>query len=231
ENIDLRGYDTELFGSPELTEEIRTAFGFADTIGKAEPQAHPALPSAATLSRMRQFNEILLRYLADGRRHVPRQLWRGLLSEMALPGDPPDPASLGAISRRFHAANLALADDHGIDPGLFALPPEAAEWQEAPPERGFRASQYLLAARFRIDKASKEKYATRAGELGTRIEVAPLPAPAAPEPPTPPGLSDTARAILPPLAVQKFESLRTTSYAPHNKIGAIDEEQLAAAYD
>ncbi len=230
-NIDLRGYSPEQFSAPEVTEELRAAFGIADTIGRADPQEASPHPSAATMARKRQFNEILLRYLADGRRHLPRQLWRGLLSETALPGDPPDPAGLGAVSRRFHPENLALAEAHGIDPTLFELPQDAPAWQEAPPERGFRASQYLLAARFRIDKASKEKYATRAGELGTRMEIATPPEPAAAPDPAPPGLSDTARAILPPLAVQKFESLRATSYAPHNRIGAVDEEQLAAAFD
>ena len=35
---------------------------------------------------------------------------------------------------------------------------------------------------------------------------------------------------MPPLAVQNFEKLRGGPFAPHNRLGAVDEEQLAAAY-
>ena len=35
---------------------------------------------------------------------------------------------------------------------------------------------------------------------------------------------------MPPLAVQNFETLRTSSFAPHNKMGSVNEEELAAAY-
>ena len=35
---------------------------------------------------------------------------------------------------------------------------------------------------------------------------------------------------MPPLAVKNFEKLKTSPYAPHNRIGAVNEEELAAAY-
>ena len=35
---------------------------------------------------------------------------------------------------------------------------------------------------------------------------------------------------MPPLAEQNIEKLRTSPFAPHNKLGAVNEEELAAAY-
>ena len=35
---------------------------------------------------------------------------------------------------------------------------------------------------------------------------------------------------MPPLAVQSFEKLRTSSFQPHNRLGMVNEEDLAAAY-
>jgi len=48
--------------------------------------------------------------------------------------------------------------------------------------------------------------------------------------PTLTGLSAAAKDLMPPQAVENFEKLKLSWFRPHNMLGAIDEEQLAAAY-
>lgn len=221
-------YEPEVFNSADALEAVKRCFDIELNLGRIDPVSAPALPSSATLARHRQFNEILLKYLANGDKHVPRQLWRGLLAEMSVNGPAPDPGSLAAITKRFDPVIGALSLNHpALEDAEFPTPDPADTWQEADPTRGFRASQYLLAAAFRIEKATKEKFETRLNELK-------LSPPAAATPAKPgshdSGLTEAARKLMPPLAVQNFEKLKTSSFAPHNRMGAVDEEQLAAAY-
>ena len=243
--LSLRAYADDVFAPETIIDEIRTAFGIAETIGKAQglPEALPM--SAAWMARARQFNALLLRLLAQGDRHVPRQLWRSFISEVSVPGPAPVPGDLAQISGRFSKANAELILRHPeLDDDTFTIPTAGKPWTEADPDRGFRASQYLLAFLFRIEKATKEKLAQRVEDLADRDTASPDPtapsrrpapsaaaaAPVAPAAPKADGLTDTARALMPPQAVQNFEKLRTSSFAPHNRLGAVDEEQLAAAY-
>lgn len=234
--LTVRAYAEDLFAPDTITDEIRGAFDIRETIGKAQglPESPPM--SAAWMARARQFNAILLKLLALGERHVPRQLWRSFITELAVPGPAPLTGSLSKLSQRFEAANAELILRHPeLDDDTFLPPKPGKAWTEADPERGFRASQYLLAYLFRIERATKEKLAQRVDDLADRDTAPIAPAPAAPAAVPAPavkadGLTDTARALMPPQAVQNFEKLKTSSFAPHNRLGAVDEEQLAAAY-
>ncbi|WP_322865680.1 glycosyltransferase family 2 protein [Aquicoccus sp. G2-2] len=107
----------------------------------------------------------------------------------------------------------------------------AKPWQEADPGNGYRASQYLLSFMWRIDKASREERKEKLAALAEIATDTPEQTAAAPaEEASPDGLSKTARAILPPLAKQNFTKLRQSSFAPHNKLGMVNEDELAAAY-
>ncbi|SLN34768.1 hypothetical protein TRL7639_01605 [Falsiruegeria litorea R37] len=235
----VRAYAEDLFAPDTITDEIRAAFGINETIGKAQALPERAPMSAAWMARARQFNAILLKLLAQGDRHVPRQLWRSFITEISVPGPTTPAGSLSQISDRFSKANAELILRHPeLDDDTFQSPKACDPWTEADPERGYRASQYLLAFLFRIDKATKEKFTQRVEDLTDR-GVIPAAVPTATAPPMPKaapaepmkdGLTDTARALMPPQAVQNFEKLKTSSFAPHNRLGAVDEEQLAAAY-
>jgi hypothetical protein len=108
--------------------------------------------------------------------------------------------------------------------------PRAKEiWAEATPGRGFRASQYLLAFLWRIDHATEAARRELAGDLARLRSTSPPAAAAGPMPEVD-GLSPAALAIMPPLAVQNFEKLRASSFKPHNKLGKVNEDDLAAAY-
>ncbi|MBT3140901.1 glycosyltransferase family 2 protein [Phaeobacter gallaeciensis] len=243
-------YDQDLFGSREAVDAITRAFEIPFNIGRAEEATPEVPPSAASLARGRQFNEMLLRFLKLKNKHVPRQLWRGLQAELQINSPSPDPTMLGALSKRFEAANSALMLDHQmLDEDIVPNGP-AQPWVEADPDRGFRASQYLLSALFRIQKATKEKGEERRAELSEHLiapvvksassplpqhtaeTVAPTPIKPAPAPVSEPfeRLTASARASMPPQALPNLEKLKTSSFAPHNRLGAVDEEQLAAAY-
>lgn len=300
--FDLHSIDEdELYGAAG-TEALRRAFDLPAPIGKAEPEAPPAAPSAAWQTRCRLFNEAALRLLARRETVLPRQLWRKLLAEMKVPGDPIDPGSLFALSDRFAGDIAALCARHpGLDPAQMAPAPRAEPWQEADPTRGFRATQYLAAFHWRIRQATKEHLAERARDLArlaqtgradaptpagpaqdpqsatgpkatalastgddrseapppsgryakALLEQAPLaghaPAPkaspdraqdepgeAAAAPPTAtdidPLLSPEARRLMPPLAKQNFARLQGSRFAPHNRLGTVNEDDRAAPY-
>ena len=87
---------------------------------------------------------------------------------------------------------------------------------------------------WRIDKATREARKTKAADLA-RLNGGTTPAPAL-EPAAEveeqnTDLTPTARKLMPPLAIQNFEKLRTSSFAPHNRLGAVNEEDLAAPYE
>jgi glycosyl transferase family 2 len=234
-SMTLRPYDADLFASDLVTEELRAAFGIDDTIGKAIPAAEPDQPSAAWVARGRQLNALLLHVLAERKRILPRKLWRTFMSEIAVAGDPIAPGSLAAISDRFAADTDALIRSHpALSAKLFTAPPAGEDWTEADPTRGYRASQYLLSFLYRIDKATREERKAKAADLarinGRKPDARTPPVRDHAKPDLPDELTPAARKLMPPLAVQNFEKLKTSSFAPHNKLGAVDEEQLAAAY-
>lgn len=219
-SVTLRSHDAERFARADITEELRAAFDIKDSIGTAEAAPLPDPPSAAWLARARQLNALLVQVLSDSKRNLPRPLWRDFIEEIAVDGDPIAPGGLSAVSKRFSAANAALLKAHpGLDQDMFRQPHTAAPWAEADPQRGFRASQYLMSFMFRIDKA------TRTARKGKAAKPAPQD-----NAPRPDGPSPTARALMPPLAIENFEKLRKSPFAPHNRLGAVNEEELAAAY-
>ncbi|WP_425043780.1 glycosyltransferase family 2 protein [Primorskyibacter sp. S87] len=231
-SVHLRGYDPDRFSSPEATEEVRDAFEIRSTLGKAPTSAVPAAPSAAWLARGRQLNDLILKVLESRNKILPRQLWRSFINEIEIGGLPIPPGSASVISDRFAAANAELAGSHaGLDHSQFDRPDKGMGWTEADTEMGFRASQYLLTFMFRIEKATREQRKAKAADLA-RINGSTPAAPSKPKAAASPedGLTETARALMPPLAVQNFEKLKTSSFAPHNRLGSVNEEELAAAH-
>lgn len=224
-SVTFRPYDAALFAGEDATGEIRAAFGIEPTIGKAGRISDAPLPSAAWVTRGRLLNTLLLRLLGSRKRILTRQLWKSFLNEISIESPPVDPGFLTPISDRFAASNSELAARHdGFGPDFFAPPEPAGKWREADPQNGFRASQYLLSFMFRIDRATRAHEKSRSADLA-QAQTPMAGAPAAN------GLSATARKLMPPQAVQNFETLKSSPFAPHNRLGAVDEEALAAAYE
>jgi hypothetical protein len=237
----LRTLDHDRLWSDGATEVLRDSFDIADTIGKAVEETPPRDPSAAWLTRARQFNDVVLRLLARHEQILPRPLWRKFLGEIKVHSDPIAAGSLSAISERFSKDIKALAADH---PGLIldhiTADAKQPDWTEVDPTLGFRPTQYLMAFRWRIQQATKEALADKVADLAELGDAAPTTLPPTslhrPEPTEAmPNvidaiLSPSARALMPPLAKQNFVKLQKSTFAPHNRLGQVNEEQCAAAY-
>ncbi|MDU8926687.1 glycosyltransferase family 2 protein [Alisedimentitalea sp. MJ-SS2] len=247
-SMSLRPYDADRLHGVDVTGEIRDTFGITANIGRAEPVDPPAHPSAAWLARARQLNELLLKVLGSRKRILPRMLWRKFINEIAIDGPAIDPGALSEISTAFAPASKALLKAHpALTKACLTPDPAADAWEEADPGNGYRASQYLLSFMWRIDKATREAKTTKLAALNqlngsahTAEARAHATAPAGDfhgksaasggdEAPAD-GLSEVARKIMPPLAQQNFEKLQHSSFAPHNRLGRVNEEELAAAY-
>ncbi len=240
-SVTFRAFDADVFAAENVTDELAGAFGVDGVIGKADPARLAPQPSAAWLARGRQLNALLLQVLAKGDYIVPRQLWRAFMGEMRVDGPPIDPAALSGFDARFAQANTALAAEYGLDPDLFTTGKGACDWTEADPTQGFRASQYLLAFMYRIERATKAERKARKGEAAPTKAAKPAskarksdPQSSSTKPTTAKspanGPSAAARKLMPPLAIEKYATLSGTAYAPHNRIGAVNEEALAAAF-
>ena len=255
-SLTLRRSDAPEILGADATEEIRATFGIDETLGRAAPATPSGQPAAAWVTRARQLNALLHRLQDVTGQIVPRPLWQKLIQEVRIDGDPIDPASLSELVKPLEADLQGLM---ASQPALAGLLPEqakarkttarakaAAPLPEADPGQGFRASQYLLAFRARIERAQRlaEKEARQDGGKGqppATIAAAPVAdrpasAPAAPPKPaargkTPPAtLSDVAARIMPPLAVENFHKLHASPFRPHNRLGMVNEEELAGAY-
>lgn len=216
----LRSYDPQVWAREDFTGELQAAFDIRDQIGKAEQWEPPVEPSAEWLARARQMNALLVRLLARGELAMPRQLWKKFLDELKVDGSPVDPASLFAVSEYFAARNRALCDAHpALSPELMHPAAPAEPWREPPPCMGFRASQYLLAWLWRIERATAEQ---------AKAQQVPEADDAAAE--APDGITPEARRVMSPQAVEKFRSLQGSSFKPHNRLGRVNEEELAEAF-
>jgi hypothetical protein len=237
--VHLHSYNEDAFAASDAPKAICATFGIEGNIGKAEAIVPPAPTPAASLARGRQLNTLILRVLASRQRILPRQMWRSFVQDVAVEGSPLDLATLHPITTHFAAGLRSLVKEHaGLDADTFKAPDAKGDWAEADPKYGFRPSQYLLGYMWRIDKATREEQQKRAEDLArlagtvSASNDAPAAQEAAPrgEDDAPDGLSASARELMPPLAVQNFEKLRTSSFAPHNKMGSVNEEELAPAY-
>lgn len=215
----LRPYRPEVFHGPEVVDEIREMLGLDGTIGKAEPPAMPAPPSAETLARYRALNAVFVRLLARDR-IIPRPLWKRLLNEVAVPGDPIRPGRLAALSKRFEADNRVLVKQHPALQRATLKRDRALRPRDEPaPTGGFRSTQYTAAFLPRIDSATRE--AKKAAETA---------APAMVNGHADAKLTPVAEKILSDRAKENFHHLRTGRFAPHNRLGRVNEEELAAAF-
>ena len=219
-NFAFRPLNEDAVYGAEAPSEICAAFGIAAQIGRSPLGKIPQQPSAPWLARSRQLNVLLLQLLAQRSKILPRQLWRSFLNEIALDGPAIDPVALAPVSRFFAAANQDLAQRH---PALMAAdfgtaceaPQDTTPWQEAAPERGFRASQYLLTFMRRINRATKEEMEGKGNDLlGMTKASAPVR-----ETPTAAALS-----VMTPRALENFETLQGSPFRPHNNLGHKGED-------
>lgn len=240
----FRSYDPAKWAAPEITAELQDAFDIRDQIGKADPAEPEAEPSAEWLARARQMNLLLVRLLTRSDYVLPRPMWKKFMDELRIDGPATNPAGLGKISRRFAPMMDDLIKAYpALDADALTPVPAGPEWREPGPRNGFRASQYLLAWMWRLERATAEQAKTMLADVA---ELKGEPAPDAVAEGAGKAdvvtagrqekvggkdqISPEARKIMSPEAVEKFNFLLKSSFRPHNRIGRVNEEDLAAAF-
>lgn len=223
--VTLRSYDEVLFQSADIVKELVAAFDIPQSIGRTDAYVTPIPASAASLTRGRLMNETLVKVVQAGH-VVPPNLWKSIVNDVAIPGAPLVAGSLSDVSKGFEGQNKALQKTHPVL-GAATLKRDRATkaWQEAAPEQGYRTTQYLAVFKDRIDDATTDaKKAKKGGAKPKKAKSAKTPTT------IDLGLSDFAKDKMPPLAKENYAKLKSSPFAPHNQMGSVNEEALAAAY-
>lgn len=227
-NVTLRPLDLATLYGPEGIGELCQTLDIENTFDPAEPDRLFLPEPAPSLTRMRHMNEVLIRYAQAKDIIIPRDLWTQVLRNVRVSGAPIAPGSLYPISDRFSADNaeLVLQFPHLAK----ALEPDAPTelWEEADPQQGFRATQYLAAYAFTLRRhstpvAEKQAEAAVAEEAAGKFEK--LLSDMEPD-----GDEPEAQDRLLNRVKVNHQMVLTTQFRPHNNLGAVNEEELAAAY-
>ncbi|MHC9234034.1 glycosyltransferase family 2 protein [Pseudooceanicola sp. 502str34] len=216
--VALRSPDTDQLCTRGGIGELHAAFGIEPVIGKAERCDPPVFPSDAWLARARQMNALLFQVQEVEGLTLPRQLCRTIVEDTRTGGAPVSPGALAPISRLFAPDMLELLANH---PGLTqpGMTPDPAQplYAEAPAGQGYRPSAYLLSQYWRIRKLKAE--ATKAEAAARKAAEAPKAE-----------LSPVASKLLSDRAALNFESLQSSPFRPHNRLGRLKEDHAEAPY-
>ncbi len=212
ETMTFRPYSKTRFNGKNIVDEVRQCFDIEENIGKTDGVKDVDIP-AASLTRMRAMNGLLVGLLHKGR-VIPRPLWRRLLSDVAIDGPPIKAGSLFTVSKAFEDANKQVVKAHSaVTADDLKRDRKEKDWREADPEFGFRASQYVAAFLPRIDSATREALKSSGPETA-KVS----------------GLSPVAQKLMSQRARENFAELGGGRFAPHNRLGRVNEEELAPAY-
>ncbi|MFT6674701.1 MAG: hypothetical protein ACJAVM_000884 [Sulfitobacter sp.] len=227
-NVTLRPLDLDALRGETAADELGQLLGLKSTLGKVKAERGFVPEPAASLTRIRQLNDVVIRYAQARDIIVPRDLFHQIRLNVRISGPPLDPGSLSVISTHFKDANAALIQR--IPDLAQALTPDApcAPWQEADPKNGYRATQYLTAFAYQIRKqstaiAEKQAEAAQVQQASAKFDTL---------------LSDDMAAGDQKAANERLlnriklnhEMVMNTQFRPHNNLGAVNEENLAAAY-
>ncbi|MFK7835077.1 MAG: hypothetical protein AB8B60_02545 [Sulfitobacter sp.] len=227
-NVTLAPLDLpQLYGKDGL-QVLATALGLKKSLGPVSPDRIFSAEPAASLSRMRQMNDVLIRYSQAQDIIIPPDLWTQIHKNIRISGAEIAPGSLSAISDHFRKDNAALVKRF---PDLKrALTPDdpAQPWEEAAPQMGFRATQYLAAFTHAIRKqstpvAEKRAEAQAAAQATEKFDLL-----------LTEGTADKKQKAANKRLLNRVkvnhQMVMSTQFKPHNNLGAVNEEDLAAAY-
>ena len=223
DNIAFRPMDMAHLMSERGTDELAATLGLAKPLGKVKPGRVPLPEPAVNLTRMRLFNDVLRRYLKVHDLMCPRDLWAQMLGGLRIPGPPLSAGSLAAVSAHFAADNAALIKRFPDLMTALAPDPVGPAWQEADPAFGFRATQYLAAYSHAIRKhgvplAEKRHEMTLAKASSAKFDQLLN------------GSSSNENNGLLERVKVNHQMVLSSPFRPHNNLGAVNEEDLAAAF-
>ena len=226
--VTLRPLDMAHLFSENGAAEMAHVLGLPGPLGKVDASPLPPPRPAAWLTRMRLFSDVLIKYMQARDILCPRNLWQQMLYGIRVEGPPIEPGSLGALSKHFKSANAGLIK---MFPDLkTALKPDAplAPWAEADPAFGFRATQYLTAFSHRI-RADATPIAEKRAEAASVKDASAKFDRLLMETAETDDEKDANARLLNRVKVN-HQMVLSTQFKPHNNLGAVNEEELGAAY-
>ncbi len=228
EMVSFRPLDMAQLCSDQGVDEVSEILGVPQSLGKGDSDTPPVPRPAPWLTRMRQFNDVLIKYMQARDILCPRDTWQQILGAIKVDGPPLEPGSLAAISKHFKTANTGLVKAF---PDLKdALTPDAPlePWVEADPQFGFRATQYLTAFSHRIRAdatpiSEKRAEAADAKKASAKFDDLLLDDADTKE-------EKAANTRLLNRVKVNHQMVLSTQFKPHNNLGLVNEEELGAAY-
>jgi len=221
QKITLRPLDLEDLCAERGTDEVVTCLGLPKPLGSVAPQRIAAQPCGAMLARMRQFNEVLIAYQRVHDISCPRALWSQMLGALRIAGDPVTPDALAQVPGYFASDNAALIKRFPDLANVLRVAPakDAPPWEEADPELGFRATQYLAAFAHGIRKHSAPLAQMREAQTAARSSAQKFED----------LLGDTDPKLLDRVKVN-HQMILSSQFRPHNDMGTVDETRQDAPY-
>jgi len=153
-NVTFRPLNLSHLTSENGAAELDSLLGLDTPLGTVDPGRLIGPISEPWLARMRQFNDVLIRYLQVHDISCPRSTWSQMLQALQIEGAALSPDSLAPISDHFTAQNAELTARFPALEQALAPDPPAPTWAEPDPGFGFRATQYLTAFAHRIRSTS-----------------------------------------------------------------------------
>ncbi|MEX0282204.1 MAG: glycosyltransferase family 2 protein [Arenibacterium sp.] len=232
-SVTLRPLDLHHLDSADGASALNTLLGIDDPMGQLEPVKERQLPSAAWLARIRQLNDILIRWMQVKDRSLTRKYWKTIVNSTFLDGPPIAPGELHELADYFEPLNTELVKKHELlTSETFAKPRTISKepWQEADPQFGFRATQVVSAFDWGIRKNSEKREdlvseEEEIADFDNRLKTI-LPD----EQKSDIKGSQSKKEFLDMLKVN-HRIVLSTHIKPHNQLGSVPEDEDQAAYD
>lgn len=227
-NVALRPLDQTMLGSDAGMDVVCNALGIKNTFGKVGTDLPARAEPAASLARMRQMNDMLIRYGKVRDMIIPRDIWTQVHKNVRTTGTAIEAGSLAVVSDHFAADNAALVKRFPDLENVLRPDPPREPWKEAEPTMGFRASQYLAAFSHALRKASTSAADKRAEAEAARKAAEKFDSILADET-TDKAAQEANKRLLNRVKVN-HQMVMSTQFKPHNNLGTVNEEDLAAPY-
>ena len=228
-SVTLRPLEVARLYGAQGADEINAVLGTKIALPETPPEQPERMPPAPFVARVRQFNDVLIRYMQATDLHIPRDFWRMLRAEFPIAGRPIHPGTLWQVSEKFAPDNATLAERFpDVAAALGDVPKARAPWTEADPKRGFRATQYLTAFDFRLRRNgvnATELRKERSAVLQTASKFDEILPQAAED-----AAAKEARERLLKMVEVNHQIVLSTQINPHNRLIKQKEGEEAAPY-
>jgi Glycosyl transferase family 2 len=222
DSMRLRPYTEAVFGSEDLAGEICAAFDLPGNIGVvAAMDVEQVLPEVS-LAQVRTVNNVVQKLMNSGK-IVPRLVLRRISKQISAAGNPADAGRLSPLSKRFMQDNAALAKRFpALGKDTLKRTRTKKDWVEPELPRDFDPDSFIAPYLSRIDTI------TRTAEKQPVDQKTPKAKPAGKKQTS--IFSRVGEKLLPQDAKDNALHLAAGRFAPHNRIGTVDETAQRPPY-